>query len=174
MYVSSALLVLRLVIGLTLVGHGSQKLFGWFGGSGWQGWVGLNARMKLRPAVLWAFLGSISEFGGGLLLALGFLNPLGSLGIIAAMAMAMRTHRSKGFWAQRGGFEYPSVLLAVALAIALSGPGAYSADAVLGIALPEPASLVVGLVVVIVGWLAAGLIQSLGPRTAIQTERRSS
>jgi putative oxidoreductase len=145
-------LLLRLVLGLTFMGHGSQKLFGWFGGGGMAGTTGMMQRMGLRAPRLWAWVAALSEFGGGLLLALGFLNPLGSLGIIAAMLVAVsQVHWAKGFWNTKGGIEFPLLNLAAALALALTGSGAYSLDAALGIALPEPLILLVGLVLVVLG-----------------------
>src|SRR5207237_1761942 len=94
-----ALLVLRVVVGLLLIGHGTQKLFGWFGGPGRQGFAGGLTRMGFRPAELWSLNAGLAEAGGGLLLALGFLNPLGSLGIIAAMLVAtFSVHMRKGLF----------------------------------------------------------------------------
>ena len=94
--------------------------------------------MGLRPAGLWALAAGLAEFSGGLLLALGLLTPLGGLGIIAAMTMAiLLVHRGKGAWASDGGWEYNNVVLAtVGLSLILSGPGTYSLDALLGLALP--------------------------------------
>src|SRR5512133_2301273 len=140
------LLILRLVLGLTFMGHGSQKLFGWFGGGGFSGTTGMMKKMGLRAPEAWALLAGLSEFGGGLLLALGFLTPLGSLGIIAAMLVAIsQVHWPKGFWNTKGGFEFPLANVTAALALALTGPGLYSLDAALGTALPEPVILLVGL-----------------------------
>src|SRR5437762_829860 len=85
-----ALLVLRLVVGGLLLGHGAQKLFGWFGGYGFAGTKGfMGGALRLRPAGLWTALAGLSEFGGGIAFGLGFLNPLGALGIISAMVMAI-------------------------------------------------------------------------------------
>src|SRR4029077_3410766 len=71
------LLVLRLVVGLTLAGHGAQKLFGWWGGPGMNGWTQMVQKLRIRPAQPWAWVAALAEFGGGILLALGFLSPLG-------------------------------------------------------------------------------------------------
>jgi putative oxidoreductase len=79
----------------------------------------------------------LGEFGGGLLLALGLLGPIGPLGIIGAMIMAIAlAHWSKGLWSTNGGYEYPLILLVLGAVIGLTGPGSYSLDALLGIALP--------------------------------------
>jgi putative oxidoreductase len=137
MSIDLGLLVLRLVIGLVVAAHGAQKLFGWFGGPGLKGFGGWMTSLGLKPAGLWSTLGGLGEFGGGLLLALGLLNPLGSLGIIGAMSTAIvLAHWSKGFWSSKGGFEFPLVLLLSGATLGLVGPGAYSLDAQLGISLP--------------------------------------
>jgi putative oxidoreductase len=150
------LLILRLVLGFTFMGHGSQKLFGWFGGGGLQGTFGMTNRMGMRPQWFWAVMAALSEFGGGLLTVLGLLTPLGSLGIIAAMLMAIvQVHWSKGFWNSKGGIEFPLINLTSALALGFTGPGRFSLDAALGLALPEPAAILIGLVLVILGVVVA-------------------
>jgi putative oxidoreductase len=158
-----ALLILRVVFGLVLAGHGAQKVFGWFGGNGLKKTTGWFAgHLRLRPAGFWAIMAGLSEFGGGLLLALGLLSPLGSLGLIAAMLMAIKVHFPK-FWSTQGGFEYPFSILVVALALAISGPGAYSLDNALNLQLPEPATLIVGLIAVV-----AGVVTALATRQPAQ------
>ncbi len=132
-----ALLILRLVVGLVVAAHGAQKLFGAFEGPGLQGFSGWMASSGLKPPQAWGLLGALGEFGGGLLLALGLLNPLGPLGVVGAMAMAIGlVHWSKGFWNTKGGYEFPLVLLLTSAIPGLVGPGAYSLDALLGISLP--------------------------------------
>jgi putative oxidoreductase len=147
-----AILLLRLVVGGLMIGHGAQKLFGWFGGYGLAGTGAFfESHLRLRPARSWALMAALSEAGGGLLLATGLLNPLGSLGIVAAMLVAIVLVHWGHLWMTENGIEYHLVLIASALAVALAGPGAYSLDAALGIALPTPATLLVGLVLVLVG-----------------------
>ena len=77
-----AILLIRVVFGLTVAAHGAQKLFGSFGGYGIKGIAGWLGSMGFRPALLWAWLAGLTEFGGGLLMALGFLGPIGALGVI--------------------------------------------------------------------------------------------
>lgn len=158
MYFDLALLVLRVVFGALLFGHGAQKLFGWFGGGGLKGTAGWLGSMGMRPAWFWALMAGGSEAGGGLLLALGLLSPLGSLGIIAAMLMAiLKAHWGKPIWAQAGGMELPLTNLVVAFALGLIGAGQYSLDAVFGIALPMPIIFLGGLAAV-VGGIAVALM----------------
>ena len=92
---STGLLILRLVAGLTLAAHGAQKFFGWFGGPGISGTLQMQGRLGLKPAPLWAALVILGEFGGGLSVAFGFLTPLGAAGMFAAMFMAI----AKGHYA---------------------------------------------------------------------------
>ena len=120
-----------------------------------KGTIGWMGKMGLRPAWFWGFMVALCEFGGGALMTLGLLSPLGSLGIIAAMLVAIvEVHWPKGFWNSNGGIEFPLVNLAAALALGLLGAGSYCLDAALGISLPEPISLTGGLVLVILGVIA--------------------
>jgi putative oxidoreductase len=156
MSIDIALLLIRAAVGLIVAAHGAQKLFGWFGGYG-LGPTGsmMGAMMGLRPGVLWASLAGVSELGGGLALALGFLSPLGSVGVIAAMATATLLAHWPRFWVSDNGMELTVTNGLVALGIAIAGPGVYSVDAALGIALPQPASLIVGLAAALLGVVIA-------------------
>jgi len=146
------LLVLRVVIGLILAAHGAQKLFGWWGGPGMAGWTAAMTRMRIRPAAPWAWLSALSELLGGLGLALGLLTPLPSFGIVAAMLVAIAlVHWPNGFWNGKRGYEFNLSLVAPAVAIALTGPGAYSLDSVIGIHLPEPLTFIVVAVATLTG-----------------------
>ncbi len=166
-------LILRLALGLTFIGHGSQKLMGWFGGQGLKGTNAMMERLGLHPTWFWSLVAALSEFVGGLLLALGLLNPLGSLGVIAAMLVAItRVHWAKGFWNTKGGFEFPLINVTAALALALIGPGAYSLDALLKISLPEPAALLVGLILVTLGYLSEQLSYSRRPVQSTDSRQR--
>jgi putative oxidoreductase len=152
-----ALLVLRLVIGLALAAHGSQKLFGWFGGGGMKGTHGFIDMLGFRPARFWAPVVAVGEFGGGLLMALGLLNPIGPLAVIGAMLTATWTaHWSKGFWNRDGGYELPLTNIAVAVAVALAGPGRWSLDSFFGIALPQSAGM--ALTVLLLLGVGSGLV----------------
>ena len=152
MSIAFGLLILRLVVGLTMAAHGAQKLFGVWGGSGMNGWTQVVQRLRMRPARPLAWISALSEFGGGLLLALGLLSPLGSLAIISAMLVAIATvHLSKGFWVTKGGYEFNLTLIGASAALAITGPGAYSFDNALRIHLPEPAAIILGTIAVIAG-----------------------
>lgn len=155
MSIDLGLLIIRVVVGLLVAGHGAQKLFGWFGGYGLRGTAGWMGSMGLRPAVPWTLLAGGSEFGGGLLLALGLLSPLGPLGVIAAMLTAIILVHWPKVWASDNGMEYPLVNAAAALGVGLAGPGAHALDSALGISLPEPLTFGVGLVLVALGVLVA-------------------
>jgi putative oxidoreductase len=169
------LLVLRLVLGGIFIGHGSQKLFGSFGGSGLKATTGGMEKMGFRPGWFWGLMAALTEFGGGVLLLFGFLSPLGALGIIAAMSVAIiKVHWSKGFWNMKGGIEFPLINLAAALALGLTGPGAGSVDYALGIRFPEPVTLVAGLVLVVLGLFAGLVSQRQQPAQAAQATNRGS
>src|ERR1700688_1208824 len=144
MMTALGLLILRLGIGLILAAHGAQKLFGVWGGPGMAKWTESVQKLRIRPAQPWAWVAALSEFGGGLLLAVGLLSPLGGLAIIGAMLVAVATvHLAKGFWASKGGFEFNLSLIVGAAALAFTGPGPDSLDGARGLALPERLKLIV-------------------------------
>jgi putative oxidoreductase len=128
-----ALLILRVLVGGLFMGHGSQKLFGWFGGYGLEGTGGFMSSIGYRPGRRMALVGGLVEFGGGLLLGLGFLTPLSVALIVGQMTAAtLAVHLDKGLWNANGGYEYPLVLAMVALVVAFAGPGTISVDNALG------------------------------------------
>lgn len=130
--------IVRLVQGTLMAGHGAQKLFGAFGGPGMEGTSQFMEMLGLKPGRPWATLAGLSEFGGGVLTALGLLNPLGPLGVIGSMSMATtKAHWGKPIWVTEGGAELPALNLAVSTALMLREPDKYSLDRVLGIRLPS-------------------------------------
>jgi len=123
------LLVMRVVIGLVLGGHGVQKLFGWFGGHGLAKTGKAFGSVGYRPGTLFAFVAGATEAGGGLLLALGLLTPLAAAAIVGTMLnAALSAHVKKGFWLANGGYEYTLILGGVAAGLGFTGAGAYSLD----------------------------------------------
>lgn len=136
--INLALFFIRVTLGLFMAGHGAQKLFGWFGGPGIEGTAGFMESLGLRPGKQWAVLGGASEFGGGVLTLLGLLNPLGSLGIIGAMAMATtKVHWNNPIWVTEGGAELPVTNSAIATALMFTGPGKLSLDRIFGVRVPR-------------------------------------
>jgi len=126
-------LFVRATIGALFIGHGTQKLFGWFGGHGIEGTGGAFESMGLRPGKRHATAAGAAEAGGGALLALGLLTPVAAASIIATMVTAIRkVHAANGPWVTNGGYEYNLVLIAAAMAIAELGPGPISIDGAFG------------------------------------------
>jgi len=132
--VDLALLIVRVWLGVTFIAHGGQKLFGWFGGQGPAGTARYLEEMGIRPGRFWAALAGLGEFGGGVLLTLGLLTPLGALAIIITMVVAIAVAAGRrGFWIEHGGYEYNILIIVVAVALILAGPGALALDHSLGI-----------------------------------------
>ena len=127
------LLILRLILGLLLVGHGSQKLFGSFGGPGIAGAGGYFHSIGFRPGKSMAIVAGSSELGAGALLIVGFLTPIASAAIVGTLVVAGSVHWKSGLWAQKGGYELPLFYAAGAAALAFTGPGLYSLDRTIGL-----------------------------------------
>jgi putative oxidoreductase len=126
------LLLIRVIIGVLFIGHGAQKLFGWFGGYGLKGTGSWFESIGMKPGVTLALFAGLAELIGGSLFALGLLTPLAGIMIAGTMVMAIvKVHAPNGLWATANGYEYNLTLLAVAIGIALIGPGQYALDAFL-------------------------------------------
>jgi putative oxidoreductase len=128
------LLLLRLLLGLTLAAHGSQKLFGWFGGGGIAN-TGMFFESKLgfRPGKTHAALAGLAEFGGGALVVLGLFTPLACAAIVGVMLVAgWSAHGQNGFFITKGGYEYTVLLGGLAAGLAFTGPGRFSVDHAFG------------------------------------------
>jgi putative oxidoreductase len=126
-------LLLRLVVGGLFVGHGVQKLFGWFDGPGLETTAQGFEHLGLRPGRPNAIAAGAAEAGGGALLAVGLETPFAASVLVATMLTAIhRVHAKNGPWSSNGGYEYNLVLIAAALALAEVGPGTISLDAARG------------------------------------------
>src|SRR5205085_10513745 len=126
---STAITILRLVLGIVFFAHGAQKMFGWFGGYGFTGTMGFFTGAMHIPAVF-AFLAIAAEFFGGLGLIFGFLTRIAAFGITVNMLVAIAlVHHNFGFFmnwtgAQKGeGFEYYLLVLAITAFLIFLGAG---------------------------------------------------
>lgn len=168
---STALLVLRLVFGLLLIGHGTQKLFGWFGGPGLDGIAGWFGSIGFRPARPMAVMAGLGETVGGVLLVLGLLTPLAAAIIIGTLLVAISTHLPKGIWSANGGLELPLLYVTAAVTLAFAGPGTYSLDSALGFTTTTTtsvAAVVLGAVAALAVVLRARhAMRSAGPAAAV-------
>jgi len=131
--VDVGLLIVRLVVGLTLAGHGAQKLSVWSGGAGLTGTAAYIEKIGYRPGKLFGAALGVAETLGGLFLAVGFLTPLSAAALMSAMAgAALSSHVKNGFWNTKGGYEYTLTLGGVAAGSAFTGAASYSLDHLLG------------------------------------------
>ena len=122
-------LILRVGLGLALIPHGAQKLFGWFGGYGLQGTAQWMESIGLQPGLLMAALAGGAEFFGGLALLLGLLTrPAAALTAFTMLVAIYSVHWSRGFFLSNGGYEYGFVLLIASLSLLVSGGGRFSLD----------------------------------------------
>jgi putative oxidoreductase len=150
---SGGMLLLRIVVGTLFIGHGTRKLFGWFGGDGRQGTAELVGSLRYHPPKTVAILLGLAETVGGTLLLLGLLTPVGTALIVGVMVSAILVvHAPKGVWNTDGGLELPLVYIFASLAAALA-PGRFSLDHVLEIGwngrVAAVAALGVGIIVAV-------------------------
>jgi putative oxidoreductase len=151
------ILLIRLVAGGLLAGHGIQKLFGRLGGGGLTGTAGYLEAFGLRPGRVFAALAGAAELAGGALLVLGFATPFAAGLVGSTMLVAARTdHAGKGLWIFNGGAEYALMIAVVALAVAVVGPGALAVDPAVGLRLEGVAAGAFAVVVAVVG--ASGVL----------------
>jgi putative oxidoreductase len=157
-------LILRLVVGGYFFGHGTQKLFGWFGGYGPEGTGQFFESIGLRPGKRHAVAAGAAEAGGGALLVLGAATPLASAALIATMLTAIhRVHLKNGPWVTDQGYEYNLVLIAAAAALAETGPGSPSIDDARGSQMYGPKWAVLALLLGALGAAGAHQVAQAGP-----------
>lgn len=165
-------LAARLVIGGLFVGHGTQKLFGWFGGPGLKGTEEMMGALEMRPTRANAVAAGTSETAGGALLMAGAATPLAAASLIGTMITAIRkVHQPHGPWVAQGGWEYNAVLIAALTALIDGGPGDLSVDAALGRDEWGPGWAIGGLAL---GAAASAAAITLGKRGAAPTDTTPS
>lgn len=149
------LLIARIIIGLVMAAHGTQKLFGWFGGYGLGPTGEFMVQLGFSQGRTFAAMASIIEITSGLLVVLGFLGPVGPALMISVMLVAALTvHRKNGLFAAKNGIEIPLLYASAALIFAVVGFGPYSVDALFGITDPwSPAMTWLAIAVGIAGGL---------------------
>jgi len=151
--ISIGLLMLRLVVGLAMAAHGSQKLLGWFGGHGLAGTGGFFEMLGFKPGRLFALAAGATEMVSGILVAAGFLGPVGPALMLSVMIVAAVTvHWKNGYFATSNGIELPAMFSVAAIALAFTGFGQFSVDALTGLdASFGPVEVTVALLLGVVG-----------------------
>jgi putative oxidoreductase len=163
-------LLLRATLGASFVGHGTQKLLGWFGGRGLEATAQGFDGMGIRPGRLQATVASTTETTSGALLLLGFATPLAAAGITAVMLTAInRVHGKNGFWNGSGGYEFNLLLMTAALALAEVGPGEPSLDSALGIDVSGSGWVVASLAAGALGAAGADAFAASQPEPVLET-----
>jgi putative oxidoreductase len=157
-------LLLRVTVGALFVGHGTQKLFGWFGGHGLDATANMFDSIGMRPGNRNAIAAGAAEAGGGAALAAGFATPLAAATLTSVMLTAInRVHLKNGPWITNGGYEYNVVLIAAVLALAEVGPGELSLDHALGQERIGPGWAVLALALGVAGAVGAHIAAESTP-----------
>jgi putative oxidoreductase len=157
-------LLLRVTVGALFVGHGTQKLFGWFGGHGLEATANMFDSIGMRPGNRNAIAAGVAEAGGGAALAAGFATPLAAATLTSVMLTAInRVHLKNGPWITNGGYEYNAVLIAAVLALAEVGPGELSLDHALGQERTGPGWTVLALALGVAGAVGAHIAAEATP-----------
>jgi putative oxidoreductase len=156
-----ALLLLRVVLGGAYAAHGLRKL-GYLGGDPFPAFRSSIARRGYRPPALWAAAAVGAEVVGGALVVLGLLTPLGAAMLLAQSVTIVALVAPRGFWHDKGGIEYPSLLAAASVAVGLIGPGRWSLDATLAVHF-DPEVTVAVLVVAVAGAVSGFVLRRPPP-----------
>jgi putative oxidoreductase len=164
---SAGTTLLRVVVGGIFVGHGLQKLKGYWGGPGLEGTTKMMESMEMHPAPLQARAVAIAETAGGAALALGVATPFAAAALIATMVTAVRkVHFKNGLWNSNRGYEFNAVLTTAVLAVVADGPGVLSVDAIAGKRRAGLGNALFALVAGVAGSFAAtGVASALAPTT---------
>ncbi|WP_405984191.1 DoxX family protein [Streptomyces sp. NBC_00872] len=165
----TGLLVLRLVAGLLIAGHGVQKVSHRLGGNGLAGGTEEFRHDGFRGGRITALAAGGSQVGAGLFLAAGLLTPAAAMAAMGVMTVASTVKWRNGLWVQNDGYEYPLVLVAVSAVLALTGPGRWSADHALGL---TPWPRWVSLAVIVIG-PASGLLTRVVLHRSPASRRRT-
>jgi putative oxidoreductase len=166
------LAVLRALVGGLFMGHGLQKLTGWFGGGGLQATGEAFESMRLKPGIAHAAAAGAAETGGGALIAAGLATPVGATLLSGTMITAIRkVHAPKGVWATNGGYEYNLVLMGAVFALADVGPGRLSLDALRG---RERTGLKWALAQLAAGAVGSAAAVAIGERLHAASEQQAS
>ncbi|MGA2927511.1 MAG: DoxX family protein [Solirubrobacteraceae bacterium] len=169
-----ARLLLRITVGTLFFGHGTQKLFGWFGGYGLDATSQMFDQIGMRPGRRNAIAAGAAEAGGGAAMALGLATPAAASVLTATMLTAInRVHLSKGPWITNGGYEYNLVLIAAVLALTEIGPGNLSLDAAFGRERSGSAWALAALLVGVTGAVCAHVIAESQP-APVEAEQASA
>lgn len=157
-------LAVRVVVGGLFIGHGTQKLKGWFGGPGLAGTDRMMESLEMEPARVNSIAAGTTETLGGALVIAGLATPVAAAGLIGTMLTAIRkVHGKNGPWNSGGGWEYNAVLIATLAALADEGPGRLSLDAAMG---RERTGVVWGAFALAAGAAGSALLVALGRRAA--------
>ena len=155
-FVDLAFLISRVMIGLLIMAHGGQMLFGWFGGHGLKATGEFFGQLGFQPGRFFATAAGLGQLTSGLLIALGLFGPIGPAVLLSVMVVAaISVHWRHGLFATSNGIELPLLYSIAAVRFALTGPGHYSLDAALGLQWTWTTSVI---------WiaLAAGLLGGIG------------
>ncbi|MFF7987459.1 DoxX family protein [Streptomyces sp. NPDC007901] len=166
----AGLLVLRLVVGLLIAGHGVQKVSFRLGGNGLAGGTEEFRGDGFRGGRLTALVAGGSQIGAGLFLTVGLLTPPAAMAAMGVMTVAGTVKWHRGLWVQHDGYEYPLVLIAVCAALALTGPGRWSLDHALGV---TPWPVWVALAAIVIGPASGLLTRVVLHRPSAAMERTS-